>query len=75
MSGKIYPLDTEKKFPRRKSSTFPFSVFAAILAIVAAALFAIETDEMRTGFMITRGVSFYLQVSWLFGENAWEKRD
>uniref|UniRef100_A0A1L8D9Y5 Uncharacterized protein n=1 Tax=Nyssomyia neivai TaxID=330878 RepID=A0A1L8D9Y5_9DIPT len=41
-----------------------FSILAAILAIVAAALFAIETDErqFRTGFMITRGVSFYLQI-------------
>ncbi|XP_059620922.1 uncharacterized protein LOC132264663 [Phlebotomus argentipes] len=39
-----------------------FSILAAILAIVAASLFAIETDLMRTGFMITRGVSFYLQI-------------
>lgn len=38
------------------------ALLAAILAVVAAGLFSIQTDDDRSGFHITRGLSFYLQI-------------
>lgn len=33
-----------------------------LLAIVAAGLFAVQTDNERSGIRITRGIGFYLQI-------------
>jgi cytochrome c biogenesis factor len=38
------------------------ALLGSLLSIVAAGLFSIQTDDDRTGFRITRGVSFYLQI-------------
>lgn len=39
-------------------------IVAALLAIVAAGLFALQTDDrILNGFQITRGPGFYMQVS------------
>ncbi|XP_052862264.1 uncharacterized protein LOC128268981 isoform X1 [Anopheles cruzii] len=38
------------------------TVFAAGLSLAAAGLFALQTDDDRAGYRITRGISFYLQV-------------
>lgn len=35
----------------------------ASLAIVAASLFALQTDDRASSFVITRGEAFYMQVS------------
>lgn len=34
----------------------------ALLALSAAILFAIEIDNINRNFIVTRGISFYLQV-------------
>lgn len=39
------------------------TLFAAILAIVAASLFAVQTDDRAAGFHVSRGEAFYVQVS------------
>lgn len=39
-----------------------FVVLSGILAIVSAGLFAVQTDDDRTGYRVTRGISFYLQI-------------
>ena len=43
------------------------SLFAAILSIIASALFALQTDDRENDFNVTRGESFYIQVNiyWL----------
>lgn len=38
------------------------SIFIALTAIASAAMFAIQTDDRRRGFVVTRGLSFYLVV-------------
>jgi cytochrome c biogenesis factor len=38
------------------------ALLGSLLSIVAAGLFSIQTDDDRTGYRITRGVSFYLQI-------------
>uniref|UniRef100_U5EPU8 Putative conserved plasma membrane protein n=1 Tax=Corethrella appendiculata TaxID=1370023 RepID=U5EPU8_9DIPT len=38
------------------------SLLGTLLALLAAILFSIQTDDVRTGYRITRGVSFYLQI-------------
>ncbi|XP_055607163.1 uncharacterized protein LOC129754920 [Uranotaenia lowii] len=37
-------------------------VLAALLSLASAVLFALQTDDTRAGFRITRGISFYLQI-------------
>lgn len=37
-------------------------LFSASLAIVAASLFALQTDDRASSFVITRGEAFYMQV-------------
>lgn len=37
-------------------------VLATFLSLAAAGLFALQTDDDRTGYRITRGISFYLQI-------------
>lgn len=37
-------------------------VLATFLSLAAAGLFALQTDDDRTGYHITRGISFYLQI-------------
>lgn len=44
-----------------------FYVFpTALLALSAAILFAIEIDSINRSFIVTRGISFYLQVMCIF---------
>lgn len=44
-----------------------FLGIVALLALSAAILFAIEIDESNRGFLVSRGVSFYLQVNVMNG--------
>lgn len=37
-------------------------VLATFLSLAAAGLFALQTDDDRSGYHITRGISFYLQI-------------
>ncbi|XP_059490256.1 uncharacterized protein LOC132205304 [Neocloeon triangulifer] len=39
-----------------------FAILAVLLSILAAGLFAIQTDDLDHRFVITRGPSFYLEV-------------
>lgn len=39
------------------------AIVAALLALSAAILFAIEIDNSNRSFIVSRGISFYLQVS------------
>jgi len=39
-----------------------FVLLATLLAIVAASLFALQTDDRENSFQITRGEAFYIQV-------------
>lgn len=39
-----------------------WAVLGAILALAAAILFAIEIDESHNHFVVSRGITFYLQV-------------
>lgn len=39
------------------------AIVAALLALCAAILFAIEIDNSNRSFIVSRGISFYLQVS------------
>lgn len=38
-------------------------IISALLAILAAGLFALQTDDRRTNFQVRRGESFYIQVN------------
>lgn len=38
-------------------------MFPAMFGIVAAGLFALQTDDRANDFTVTRGESFYIQVS------------
>lgn len=38
--------------------------FSALLAVVAASLFAAQIDDERNGYEITRGPGFYIEVSY-----------
>jgi hypothetical protein len=40
-------------------------LFAALLTIVAASLFALQTDDRENGFQVSRGEAFYIQVSFI----------
>lgn len=43
---------------------FVLLLVSALLAIAAAGLFALQTDDRaNNGFQITRGPAFYIQVS------------
>lgn len=48
------------------------AIVAALLALSAAILFAIEIDNSNRSFIVSRGISFYLQVS---DERQFGKRD
>lgn len=37
-------------------------IFLAILSILAASFFAVQTDDIRRGFTVTRGYSFYMEI-------------
>jgi len=38
-------------------------VYIALLAIMAAGLFALQTDDKDNSYQVTRGESFYMQVN------------
>jgi len=40
-----------------------FCYIPALLAIVAASLFALQTDDRENSFQVSRGEAFYIQVS------------
>jgi hypothetical protein len=40
-----------------------FFCIAALLTIVAASLFALQTDDRENSFQVSRGEAFYIQVS------------
>lgn len=42
----------------------------ALLALSSSILFAIEIDNINRSFVVTRGISFYLQVRFIFAFNS-----
>jgi hypothetical protein len=55
--------DTDKhKAEAQEQSNLVFCV-AALLTIVAASLFALQTDDRENSFQVSRGEAFYIQVS------------
>lgn len=48
---------------KKKCKLSDFCCFPASLAIVAASLFALQTDDRASSFIVTRGEAFYMQVS------------
>lgn len=40
-----------------------YSLYIALLAIIAAGLFALQTDDKDNSYQVTRGESFYMQVN------------
>lgn len=47
-----------------KTENFKIDLFLAALSIVAASLFALQTDDRANSFVITRGEAFYMQVKY-----------
>jgi hypothetical protein len=45
-----------------QNSNHLFCYIPALLAIVAASLFALQTDDRENSFQISRGEAFYIQV-------------
>jgi hypothetical protein len=58
---------------QRRSPPNLFLCVAALLTIVAASLFALQTDDRENSFQVSRGEAFYIQVSIDFGRE-WSHR-
>ncbi|EEB11075.1 conserved hypothetical protein [Pediculus humanus corporis] len=50
------------KYSRCVAIKLVLAILSTILAIVSAGLFALQTDDRKNNFRITRGESFYLQI-------------
>lgn len=56
-----------KMFVMKSFTDYVYVSFpTALLALSAAILFAIEIDSINRSFIVTRGISFYLQVMYIF---------
>lgn len=48
---------------KKKTSYLIITTLSATLTLASAGMFAIQTDDLRRGFKVTRGVSFYLVIT------------
>lgn len=65
-SRQAYPMLMKNAIMYNDDIILAFSFkFSASLAIVAASLFALQTDDRASSFVITRGEAFYMQVRFI----------